>query len=72
MELIRNETESVVNYINDLSHLSSRSNMTIIGDHTYIVGKHILAKPTSKQIQLLDPPTSRPIEVFFRLMKDRK
>ena len=47
-KLIEHDSQETVSYIEQLSHLTPRSNMKCIGDHMYIVGKCKLIIPTPR------------------------
>lgn len=69
-KLVDIESDRTLEYIN--SNFSVRSNMTLLENHTYIVGKHSYTDLTSEQsatLQCSSPGGGR-AEVFYRLFKD--
>ena len=64
------ESEETIAYIDQLSRLATRLNMTCIGPHIYAVRKCKAAVPTVEQSSALDL-LSNSTDVFSRLLKDR-
>lgn len=65
--LLENDSQQTVSYIEQISHLTPRSNMKSIGSNMYIVGKCKLIVPTAEIAAIVD---SNSVEVFGRLFKD--
>ncbi len=66
--LVRSESERTMEYIDRVSHIAPRSNMTHISQHTYAVGQIRVTTVTTEQSEALD--SEGLMEVFTRLFKD--
>ena len=68
--LASNEDDTTMEFINRISNKAFRSNMTLISNHTYIVGVCKAATLTSKQCQALCCSTHDVHDTFTKLYKD--
>ena len=68
--LVSNKDETTMELINRISNKAFRSNMTLISNHTYIVGACKAAAFTSKQCQALCCNTHDVHDTFTKLYKD--
>lgn len=68
--LANNEGDTTMEFINQLNNKAFKSNMTLISDHTYIVGTCKVTALTSKQCQALCCNTHDVHEIFMKLYKD--
>lgn len=64
--LVNTESDRTLGYINN--NFSVRSNMTLLEDHAYIVGKRFSANLTTEQSLTLQ--CNEGVEAFYRLFKD--
>ena len=70
-KLVEFDSQQTVSYIEQLSHLPPRSNMTSIGTHTYIVGKCKLIKVTTEMSAAIGHGAfDHEVKVFGRMFKD--
>lgn len=62
------ETERTMVFIDRVSHVAPRTNMTQIAPHSYIVGQFQMSTPTAEQTEALGHVNA--VQAFTRLFKD--
>ena len=68
MKLVETETPETTNFLNSSSKLAPRSNMTQIGEHTYMIGHCQVKSPTSEESIALE--TEEPTPFFFAVVQE--
>lgn len=68
-KLVETESPETTNFLNSSSKLAPRSNMTEIGEHTYMVGHCLVKSPTSEESSAIGTEEATPF--FSQLYKNQ-